>query len=110
MKQEKWQIALEIVSESLATSQLTWMVVGSAASAIRGCNFEPRDLDLLVPDYPSLEQLGDLVHPRIDNLEKPSINTQEFPGGFKWHKLIWNIEGYGIDASFIESGGASAFV
>lgn len=102
---KQWQLALTTVLERIATYQLTWMVVGSVASVIRGCQFDPRDLDLLVPDYPSLEQLADLVHHSVAPSEKPSIQTQEFSGGFKWHKLYWDKEGFAIDASFIESGG-----
>jgi hypothetical protein len=83
---KKWQMALKTVCKALAPQPVPWMVVGSVASAIRGCDFEPRDLDLLVPDYPSLEQLASLITPQLAGAENSTIQTQEFPGGFKWHK------------------------
>jgi hypothetical protein len=102
---KSWQLALDAVCEALAGQPIHWLVVGSVASAIRGCEFEPNDLDLLVPDYSSLEQWAALLdsHPACTDLT--AIQTQEFPGGFRWHKLYWQQNGFPTDASFIESGG-----
>jgi hypothetical protein len=102
---KKWQMTLKTICEALDQQPITWIVVGSVASAIRGCAFEPRDLDLLAPDYASLEQLASLVTAQLGETENEPILTQEFPGGFKWHKRFWHADGFEIDASFIESGG-----
>ena len=101
---DNWRIALEVVAGALADAPFTWIVVGSVASTLRGCDFEPGDLDLLVTSYGSLQLMGERLDP-IAGQRESEILTQEFPGGFKWHKLYWELSGVKIDASFIESGG-----
>jgi hypothetical protein len=58
-----------------------------------------------VPDYASLEKLAEIISRLPADSEPEAIQTQEFPGWFKWHKLYWHKDGFQTDISFIESGG-----
>jgi hypothetical protein len=104
-RMKRWKSALETVAGSILSTKISWMVVGSVASVLRGCRFEPNDLDILLPDLASLRLLGDKMDAFIRKDTGTEIQTEEFPDGFKWHKLLWHKDDFRIDASFIESGG-----
>lgn len=100
----QWQAALNLVSQALAQTNIEWLLVGSVASALQGCPFEPNDLDLLFPDFASLQLAGEKIDQALAFVGDSAIQTQAF-GEFKWHKRYWNLDGFPIDASYIESGG-----
>jgi len=100
-----WTPALRLAAETLASRDLDWLVVGSAASALRGCAFAPNDLDLLFPDLATLSLAARLLDEALDSAERHPIITQTWSSGFRWHKLRLEIGGFPLDASYIESGG-----
>lgn len=99
-----WQSALALVSAALAQADIDWLVVGSVASVLHGCPFEPNDLDLLFPDLVTLQLAERAINQALAIAEESAIQTQTF-GEFKWHKRYWQLNGFPIDASYIESGG-----
>jgi hypothetical protein len=66
---------------------------------------EPRDLDILVPSMDHLRKLYDFVNPSMGMEASPEIVSETFPGGFEWHKVQWNVEGFTTEAVYIASGG-----
>src|SRR6185436_10882364 len=113
-----WQTAREIVLQNvyapLEAEQLRWAVIGSVASTLQGCRFEPGDIDLLTSEPNTVLRLAELMRPYAPP-RSPSppgvedwLSSQEMPvsigpdpGGSVWHFTRWLIDGAKVEAAHI---------
>ena len=113
-----WQTALEIVLQTihapLQAERLRWAIIGSAASAVQGCRFEPGDIDLLAFEPKTVLRLAELMGPYAP-AHSPSppgaedwLSSQDLPvsigpdpGGSVWHFTRWLIDGAKVEAAHI---------
>ncbi len=79
---KQWQSALALVRAALAQADIDWLVVGSVASVLHGCPFEPNDLDLLFPDLVTLQLAERAINQALAIAEESAIETQTF-GDFR---------------------------
>jgi hypothetical protein len=118
MSESNWQRPLEIVLqaiyEPLQREQLRWAVIGSVASALQGCRFEPGDIDLLTLEPETVVRLAEWMRPYAP-ARSPSppgaldwLSSQEMPvsigpdpGGSVWHFTRWLIDGAKVEAAHI---------
>jgi RimJ/RimL family protein N-acetyltransferase len=64
-----WERSLKLVAERL-TERVEWMLVGSAALAVRGIEVHPRDIDLVVDDAQRTgELLADILVEPVTRME-----------------------------------------
>jgi hypothetical protein len=102
--------ALIVFADSLRPkpdgASVQWLVVGSVASVLQGCRFEPRDLDILVTSREDLDHCVAhlLTAPGVVSLEDPPIYSEKF-GDFEWHKAQFEIDGFLTELVYIASGG-----
>ena len=85
--------------------EVKYLIVGSVASVLQNCNFEPNDLDITFPDR---ENLNRGIHRLSTNMmlkETDEINTESF-GDFRWHISRSHLAETKCDLVYIERGGA----
>ncbi|MFN3650585.1 MAG: hypothetical protein ACK47B_13495 [Armatimonadota bacterium] len=101
-----WEPALLRAARALNApgAGVEWVVVGSVASVVQGCEMTPRDLDLIFPSLDALRRAVVLLS-QAEEVPSPEIVSQSFPGGFEWHKAQWSRDGFVTEAVFIASGG-----
>ena len=92
-------------SNNVGEKPIDWLVVGSVASLLQGCDFQPNDLDIIFPDYASLlAGIGRLEQAGLFS-KQDEIHTESFGGGFCWHISRSKVKEAKLDLVFIESGG-----
>jgi len=95
-----WERALRHVTTTLDGAGAPWLIVGSVASVLQGCEMTPRDLDILFTSRDDLARYA----ARAASLAL-DIREERFPGGFEWHKAHHQVDGFTVDAVYIASGG-----
>jgi hypothetical protein len=83
---------------------IAWLVVGSVASVLQGCDMEPRDLDVLFRSRDDLARYATRMAQRQCQ-PVPAILCERFGAGFEWHKVQQTVQGFPVDAVYIASGG-----
>ena len=73
-----WDNALSAFLQIIEGRKIDWMLVGSAALAIRGMDITPRDLDLVVDNASAIE-LGELL---MDYLIEPVLPSPGWIGDY----------------------------
>src|SRR6185295_1503511 len=113
-----WQTALEIVLQTvhppLQREQLRWAVIGSAASALQGCRFEPGDIDLLAEEPNTIVRLAEWMSPFAPpaspsppggedwlSSQAMPVSVGPDPSGSVWHFARWLIYGAKVEAAHI---------
>lgn len=105
-----WENALLVVADSLQPkpdgTSVKWLLVGSVASVLQGCRFEPRDLDILVTSREDLDHCvaNLLTAPGVVPREDPPVYSEKF-GDFEWHKAQFEVGGFLTELVYIASGG-----
>ncbi|WP_091530466.1 hypothetical protein [Microlunatus soli] len=107
-----WSTALMVTAEILNRNRIPWMLVGSAATALRGAAITPGDLDIAVNTADDLTRAANLmptpsVEPQDttpDWLSSQSAPTLSFgDAGEQWTFGRWIIEGFRVEIAHIES-------
>ncbi|MEH7443474.1 hypothetical protein V7201_14285 [Bacillus sp. JJ1122] len=107
-----WQIALTKICEIYSKSdvEIEWILVGSIASVLQGCEMTPGDIDLYVKNQEGVKQFALLLEQYslrtkceeadrsnwFSSIEEPAY-TETFPSGFTWTKGRWMIEGMEVE-------------
>jgi len=64
---DHWATTLGLAAEILNRSRVPWMLVGSAATALRGVAIEPKDLDIAVSSAQDVALAAELMpSPRLE--------------------------------------------
>lgn len=107
-----WQTALYKICEIYSKSdiEIEWILVGSAASVLQGCEMNPGDIDIYVKNQEGVKQFARLLEPYslrtkseaadrnnyLSSIEEPTY-TETFPSGFTWTKGRWMIQGMEVE-------------
>ena len=102
-----WQTALTKICKMYSKSdvEIEWILVGSVASVLQGCEMTPGDIDIYVKNQEGVEQFALLLEQYslctkseaadrnnwFSSVEEPTY-TETFPSGFTWTKGRWMIE------------------
>lgn len=111
-------MALGLAAELLNRSRVPWMLVGSAATALRGVAIEPNDLDIAVSSVPDVALAAELMtSPGIEkshDLEATWFSTAAAPTlsfgnpGERWTFGRCLIDDFQVEIAYIDSPGTAA--
>lgn len=115
-----WQQVLEevlaIVYRPLEVEQVRWALVGSAASALQGCEVIPRDIDFLTVEPAGVYRFAELM---AGYVAPPGASPDPFAGadwwstaeepvsagpddyGFTWHFGRWAVGGVRVEVAHL---------
>jgi hypothetical protein len=115
---EPWQELLHrllpILQPTLDDPQTRWVLIGSAATALHGCEVTPRDLDFLTAHPAGVHRFVELLHSFLpktcthtvdppDWLSSTSQPISQGPDefGYIWHFARWRIDGLKVEVAHI---------
>ena len=114
-----WINVLDIVAEQLNRSGIEWMLVGSAATALRGAAITPGDIDITVGSpaevalaatfLPTPEvhaPQGDAGPSWMSTVASPTLQFDR--PGERWTFGLWVIDGFKVELAHIDSPGTAA--
>jgi hypothetical protein len=110
-----WQSALVRLAGALPSTTSTWMVVGSAASALQGADVDPADIDLLAR-ADCLDAIAAALAPYAaakSPTQQPDRfrSTAEQPliefGDPRWRFGRWVLDGTLVEVAHIEDDGSA---
>jgi hypothetical protein len=110
------EIVLQVIDEPLRREQLRWAVIGSVASTLQGCHFEPGDIDILANAPETVQRIAEVMRPHtplkpiappgnenwLSSQELP-VNVGPDPSGAVWHFARWLIDGVKIEVAHIQA-------
>lgn len=114
-----WIIALGNVAEHLNRSRIDWMLLGSAATALRGAAIDPGDIDIAVgsPEEVALAAnflpTPDVQRPQagvapswMSTVSTPTLHFHR--PDEQWTFGLWIIDGFKVELAHIDSPGTAA--
>lgn len=114
-----WQVALRNLLaktyEALARDGVGWAVVGSAASALQGCDFTPGDVDVLTAEANGVDHFARLLVETLpatcsysvghdlwrSSQALPVAADEPDPAGFQWHFARIVLDGFKVEIAHI---------
>jgi hypothetical protein len=113
-----WAVALGLAAELLNRSRVSWMLVGSAATALRGAAIEPNDLDIAVSTAQDVVLAAELLtSPGVETSQDPEaawFSTAFAPTlsfgspGERWTFGRFLIDDFRVEIAYIDSPGTAA--
>lgn len=107
-----WRTALTKICEinSKSDIEIEWILVGSVASVLQGCEMTPGDIDIYVKNQEGVKQFALLLEQYslpakseeaernnwLSSIDEPTY-TERFPSGFTWTKGRWMINGMEVE-------------
>ncbi len=112
--------ALAAVAEAFNEDQLDWMLLGSAATALRGAALEPGDVDIAISSAADVSRAATLL-PTPDSRDTSDqasgwISTTAEPtlalgdAGERWTFGRWFIHGVKVELAYIEAPAVSGLL
>lgn len=112
---DNWTTTLRLVAGKLNRSQISWMLVGSAATALRGVSIEPKDLDIAVSSAQDVALAAKLMpSPRLETppdspaewFSTASAPTLRFGApDERWTFARCLVDGFRVEIAYIDSPG-----
>lgn len=114
----RWMDALEMVAVRLNRAGVDWMLVGSAATAIRGVEIEPGDLDIALPTPAAVYAAAHHFPSRTDkpptsdpdgwysSVAQPVRDFTDHAGS-RWVFGRWTIDGVKVELAHIDRPGTA---
>lgn len=113
-----WQDVLERVAligqPALAEPETRWVLVGSAATALQGCEVTPRDIDILAAEPAGVHHFASLMTGFAPALPSHAEDHEEWLSshaepvsagpddyGFYWYFARWVIDGVKVEVAHI---------
>lgn len=108
-----WMTVLAAVAEALNEDQLDWMLLGSAATALRGAAIEPGDVDIAISSAadvtraatllptPESRDTSDRASTWISTTAEPTLALGD--AGERWTFGRWFIHGVKVELAHIEA-------
>ncbi|MFI6827145.1 hypothetical protein ACIBG5_08590 [Kribbella sp. NPDC050241] len=108
-----WSDALRELAVRLAGTDVDWMLVGSAATALHGAAIEPGDIDVAVSTSAGVRTAATVLPSRTDrsspadplwfsSLDEPTL-TFDDPGQARWTFGRWTLAGFTVELAYIDS-------
>ncbi|MFG1627878.1 hypothetical protein [Kribbella sp. NPDC049227] len=108
-----WSDALRELAVRLAGTEVEWMLIGSAATALRGAAIEPGDIDVAVSTAAGVRTAATALPSRtarssptdplwFSSVAEPTL-TFDDPGGARWTFGRWTLAGFRVELAHIDS-------
>jgi len=115
-----WSDALRELAVRLAGTNVEWMLIGSAATALHGAAIEPGDLDVAVSTSAGVRTAATVLPSRTDrsspadavwfsSLAEPTMTFVD-PGDARWTFGRWTLAGVRVELAHIDSPAPAALL
>jgi hypothetical protein len=113
----EWSDALRELAVRLAGTDVEWMLIGSAATALHGAPIEPGDIDVAVSTSAGVRTAATVLPSRTDrssptdpiwfsSLPEPTMTFVD-PGDARWTFGRWTLAGFTVELAHIDSPAAA---
>lgn len=114
----RWIDVLELVAVRLNRAGIDWMLVGSSATAVRGVDIEPGDLDIALPTPSAVYAAALHLPSRLDgpltndpdgwysSVAQPVRDFSDHAGS-RWAFGRWTLEGVKVELAHIDRPGTA---